>query len=229
MEAGVFNMVENWYPGKVRVGPEGTPGTYEFMQSCFEEQAYFSYAELGVYNADTAKHVCELFPNCTLYLFDFDDTIDQAKVKLSAYQNKIHYFGNSQRYNDSYNWQLLKLIGSNSGRPIFDYVFLDGAHTVAVDALSFFLSDRLLRIGGYLDFDDYNWRLRGSSLDPELVNVIADQYTEEQIDAYQVRLIVDELVRRTLGYDEVVENKVFCKTKPSESILKSGLLKDQKT
>jgi hypothetical protein len=40
-----------------------------------------------------------------------------------------------------------------------DYVFLDGAHTFAIDALTFFLTDRLLKIGGHFDFDDYSWKL----------------------------------------------------------------------
>ena len=42
--------------------------------------------------------------------------------------------------------------------PIFDYVFIDGAHTWMLDALAFLLVDRLLRVGGYVDFDDYPGR-----------------------------------------------------------------------
>lgn len=204
-------MVEKWYPHTVRVGPEGTPGTYNFLKGCYSPQAHFSYAELGIYRADTAERVCQLFPNATLYLFDFEEAISEARQKLEAYPNRVFYFANSQRYNDSYNWALVNLIKSNARRPIFDYVFLDGAHTFAIDGLSFFLCDLLLCPGGYLDFDDYNWRLRGSSLDPENIPAIADQYTDEQIDEYQVRLIVDELVRSNINYTEVVENKVFRK------------------
>ena len=205
------NKLKDWYPKSVRVGPEGTPGTYEFMQSVFKPDEHFTYVELGVYKADTARHVCELFPNATLFLFDFEETLEEAKVKLGPYSNKVHYFANSQKYNDSYNWQLLSLIKNHGTRTIFDYVFLDGAHTFAIDALSFYLCDRLLNKGGYLDFDDYGWRLRGSSLDPEHIPEIALQYTEEQIDAYQVKLIVDELVRPDERYVEAIKNKVFRK------------------
>jgi hypothetical protein len=63
--------------------------------------------------------------------------------------------------------------------PIFDYCFLDGAHTFSIDALNFFLCDKLTRIGGFIDFDDYNWTLRGSSLDPSKVPEIGEQYTAE--------------------------------------------------
>ena len=95
--------------------------------------------------------------------------------------------------------------------PIFDYCFLDGAHTVAVDALTYLLCDKMLRVGGYIDFDDYNWRLRGSSLDPSRIPEIGDQYTEEQIDAFQVKMIIDALVRRDARYKEVVKDKIFQK------------------
>lgn len=204
-------MAENWYPGKLMVGPEGTVGTYEFMKTVFKSRQHFNYAEFGIYLADTTKNVCNLFPNSTLYLFDYHNAIAAAKEKLSCYENKLYCYGNTQKYNDSYNWSLMKLISENNGKQLFDYCFLDGAHTVAVDALTFFLCDKLLRVGGYIDFDDYEWRLRGSSLDPSKVPAIGEQYTEEQIDAFHVKIIVDELVRRDLRYQGVVKNKIFQK------------------
>ncbi|WBU53117.1 hypothetical protein [Paracoccus sp. SCSIO 75233] len=203
-------MSENWYPPELKVNPEGTASTYEMLAQIYQPDAYFSYAEFGIYKADTSRHICEKFPNATLFLFDFEDAISTAKEKLSNYGNKIHYFPNSQKYNDSYNWSLMKLIEQNHA-PIFDYCFLDGAHTVALDALNFFLCDKLLRPGGHMDFDDYSWRLRGSSLDPSKVSDISLQYTEEQIDAYQVKMIVDLLVKRDDGYSEVIQNKVYRK------------------
>jgi hypothetical protein len=204
-------MDKNWYPESVRVGPEGTPATYEFLTQEYATDAHFTYAELGIYNGDTARNVCERFPNCTLYLFDFESTVQEAGRKLASYENRIFTYGNTQKYNDSYNWPLMKLLNSNRQRPLFDYVFLDGAHTFAIDALSYFLCDLLLRPGGFLDFDDYGWRLRGSSLDPTNIPEITEQYTEEQIDSFQVKLVVDGLVRTNTNYREVVENKIFQK------------------
>jgi hypothetical protein len=201
----------NWYPETLRVGPRGTPSTYEFMRAVFPADSHFSYAEFGIYHGDTARHVCELFPNATLFLFDFDANIEKARARLSGFPNRIHYFPNSQRYNDSYNWALAKLIASNSRGGLFDYCFLDGAHTFAVDALCFLLCDRLLRPGGYMDFDDYGWTLRGSSLDPAHVPQIAAQYSDEQIDTAQVKMIVETLVRPDPRYEEIVPKKIYQK------------------
>lgn len=200
-----------WYPETLKVGPQGTAGTYHFMKEVFPAESYFSYAEFGIYKGDTARHVCELFPNATLFLFDFEENIARAKTALAAHAHRIHFFPNSQRYNDSYNWSLGKLIATNTRGGIFDYCFLDGAHTYAVDALTFFLCDRLLRVGGYMDFDDYAWTLRGSSLDPAHVPQIAEQYTEEQIGTQQVKMIVDTLVRPDPRYEEIVPKKIYQK------------------
>lgn len=204
-------MADNWYPPTLKVGLSGTPGTYQFMKSVYGPNQHFSYAEFGIYKADTARNICQIFSNSTLHLFDFNTAIDAARETLAHFKNRIFYYSNTQKFNDSYNWALMRLINENNGEKIFDYCFLDGAHTVAVDALNFFLCDRLLRVGGYMDFDDYEWRLRGSSLDPEKIPVIADQYTDEQIDAFQVKMIVDDLVKRDKRYIEVVKDKIYQK------------------
>ena len=70
----------------------------------------------------------------------------------------------------------------------------------------------VLSHGGFLDFDDYSWTLKGSSLDPSLCPDIALQYTPEQIDDAQVKRIVNQLVRTNPRYVEVVKNKIFRKS-----------------
>jgi hypothetical protein len=204
-------MSTDWYPSKINVGPEGNRATRNFITTVFDPSQHFTYAEFGIYKADTARRVCDIFPKCVLHLFDFHENIQAAKRKLSKFSNPIFYYGNSQKYNDSYNWNLMKLLERSPEQAVFDYCFLDGAHTVAIDALTFFLCDKMLRVGGFMDFDDYGWRLRNSSLDPQKVPVIGDQYTDEQINAFQVRMIVDILVRPDRRYEEVKENKVFRK------------------
>jgi hypothetical protein len=167
--------MDKWYPEKLRVGPDGTKRTFEQMKKVYQKDQKFTYAEFGIYLGDTARNVCEYFPNATVYLFDFDSALDKARIKLAAHADRIKYFPNSQKYCDSYNWPLMKLIETEPFEGLFDFCFLDGAHTVAIDALTFFLCDRLLKVGGYMDFDDYGWRLRGSSLDPAKTPAIALQ------------------------------------------------------
>ena len=198
----------DWYPKVLRVGSQGTSSTYNFMQTIYKSQDCFHYGEFGFYEGSTIKNVRKLFPNAIIHSFDFEDKVLALKETLAGFN---YYYTNTQRYNDSYNWSLMKIIENRGVTPFFDYVFLDGAHTVAIDALTFFLCDKLLKIGGYIDFDDYSWSIKGSSLDPKKVPEIAQQYTDEQISSKQVAMIVDLLVKTDDRYEEVVSNKVFKK------------------
>jgi hypothetical protein len=171
-------------------------------------------AEIGIYEGHTSLAIAKILNGSgELHLFDYQDRIDDVKKKIErAGYNNIRTFGSSYKLLDSYNWQLAKLIEKNDC-PIYDYIFLDGAHTFAIDALTFFLADRLLKIGGYFDFDDYYWKLGTSpTLRPERFPLTAKLYTREQIDTGQVEMIVRLLVRKSGRYRELVENKVFQKT-----------------
>jgi hypothetical protein len=64
----------------------------------------------------------------------------------------------------SYTWFLhdtlrAQLDAGGRVEPRYDFVFIDGAHTWDVDALAFSLTDRLLRPGGWILFDDLGWKL----------------------------------------------------------------------
>ena len=198
----------SWYPKKIAFHPEGTPSTIQFLKSHYARESKFVYAEFGVYEGATALAIAEFFPNAKLFLFDFEDNISRIRYKFNHFNSRVTFLGNSEKYLDSYNWSLSKLIQSDPDLR-FDYVFIDGAHTFAIDALTFFMCKSILNVGAYLDFDDYDWRILGSSLDPAKVPEIGLQYSQEQIDDFQVARIVNQFVRTDKDFFEVVEEKVF--------------------
>ena len=170
-------------------------------------------AEIGIYRGMTSERLAEyLGGEGELHLFDFDDVVEPvaARLKAAGFDN-VSAHGNSRKLLDSYNWSLMKLLREHED-PIFDYVFLDGAHTWGVDGFAFFLIDRLLRPGGYLDLDDYGWSLgRSPTMRPTVLPITAELYTDEQIEARQVALVVDLLIRRDERYEEVVPQRIFRK------------------
>jgi predicted O-methyltransferase YrrM len=172
-----------------------------------------SYAELGVYEGDTALAIAMSLDGAgELHLFDFEDRVEAvaARLRHAGHENVVAH-ANSRRLLDSYNWSLMQLLQERE-TPVFDYVFVDGAHTWAHDALAFFLIDRLLQPGGYIDFDDYAWTLRSSpSMNPAAFPEVEQLYTDDQIDTAQVALVVDLLVKLDPAYEEVVPNKIFRK------------------
>jgi predicted O-methyltransferase YrrM len=170
-------------------------------------------AEIGIYHGDTSREIAKwLNGRGELHLFDFHDRVEEVASELrAAGHNNVRTFPSSYKLLDSYNWPLAKLLKEHE-EPIYDYVFIDGARTWAVDALTTLLVDRLLKVGGYLDFDDYYWTLAGSpSLNPETFPLTGRLYTEEQIATQQVKMICELLVRRDPRYEEIVPNKIFRK------------------
>jgi predicted O-methyltransferase YrrM len=171
------------------------------------------YAEIGIYQGFTAARIAEVLAGeGEIHLFDFEDRVEPVAAALRAGgHGNVVVHPNSRRLLDSYNWSLMRLL-ERQGGPVFDYVFLDGAHTWAHDALAFLLVDRLLAPGGYLDLDDYTWTLRDSpSMNPDVFPDVRELYSDEQIATRQVALVVDLLVRPDPRYEEVVPDKVFRK------------------
>jgi len=188
-------------------------GANDVTVATFAESGCRRYAEIGVYKGYTASRVAEVLGgDGEIHLFDYADRVEPvARALREAGHANVVAHPNSRRVLDSYNWSLMRVLAER-GEDAFDYVFLDGAHTWVHDALAFALADRLLAPGGYVDFDDYRWTLRASpSMNPEAFPEVERLYTDEQIDAQQVALVVDLLVRRDARYEEVVADKVFRK------------------
>jgi predicted O-methyltransferase YrrM len=202
-------LVKRTFPTSALNVTGANTGTIEF----FATTDSLVYAEIGVYQGDTAMGIAEhLAGRGEIHLFDFDDRVRPAAKRLreAGHRNVVAH-PNSRRLLDSYNWSLMHMLAEHDG-PVFDYVFVDGAHTWGLDALAFLLVDRLLRPGGHVDFDDYGWSFRHSpSMNPDAFPELEQLYTPEQIDQPQVALIVDLLVRPDHRYSEVVPNKVFRK------------------
>ena len=183
--------------------------TMEFLTSTDAR----TIGEIGVDQGATSEAILAwLGGQGVLHLFDFEDCLERVTQRLRV--NHLTNFvahGNSRRTLDSYNWSLMRMLQQNAA-PIFDYVYLDGAHTWPIDALTFFLIDQLLKPGGYIDFDDYHWTIDGSpTVNPRVHPRMREMYTEEQMQTRQMALIVDLLVRRPGHYAEVVPDKIFRK------------------
>lgn len=167
-------------------------------------------AEVGIYEGHTSEPLAQyLNGQGELHLFDYEERVRDvvAKLNRAGYNNVIGH-PNSHKTMDSYNWSLMRVLKEQT-EPIYDYVYLDGAHTWNIDALAFLLIDRLLKVGGYIDFDDYHWSPQKSRAMNPLVTRL--MFTTSQIRESHVRLIVDLLVKRDPRYAEVKKNKIYKK------------------
>jgi len=167
-------------------------------------------AEIGVYRGHTTRELAQIIPpGGSLHLFDFEDVVarvaDDAR-NLAPPSVSVVAYPSTHKVKDSYCWQLGRLLRENH-HPIWDYVYLDGAHTWDVDGFAVLLAARLLRPGGHIELDDYVWTM-ASSRALSGFDKTREWYTDEQIQTPAIKMICDVLLRRG-GFEEVSRDRLF--------------------
>jgi predicted O-methyltransferase YrrM len=166
-------------------------------------------AEIGVGIGATTKGLAEtLNGRGQLHIFDFAKSVDELADDLAKLGfTNVTPHGNTEKYWDSYHWSLMKLWQSVQ-QPVFDYCYLDGSHAIIHDIAAFFLADRLLKVGGTMDLDDYDWTFASS----KAMSHIRDRYmTSEQEASKQVKMLVDTFIKRNPRYEVIAENRIYRK------------------
>lgn len=123
---------------------------------------------------------------------NIDDLISQL-----GYNNIVTYYFEPT----SYTWRLMKML-EESTTPRFDLCYIDGAHNWFVDGFAFFLSDRLLRHGGWIIFDDLDWTYSTSPTLSE-TNMVKSMPAEER-KTPQIRRVYELLVKTHPAYGNFV-------------------------
>jgi len=178
------------------IPPERGEELYRFIR----EHRPRNCLELGVGHGASALYIgAALEANGSGTLTSVDLT--SARNRRPPATDLIHLAGLSDRVDvvfedTSYTWFLhdvlrAQLVGDGEIEPRYDFVFIDGAHTWDVDALAFSLTDRLLRPGGWILFDDLDWKLDGRW----------GRVPDHQRSLAQVSEIWELLVVTNSGYD----------------------------
>lgn len=171
------------------------------------------FAEIGVGIGATTVEVCRILSNRgEVHIFDYESKVIELKADLEAlgFRNIVAH-GNRRLHWDSYVWSLLKVMDAN-GCEFFDYVYLDGAHTVFHDLSAYLVAKRLLKVGGFLDLDDYYWSWAISpTMNPDKCPWIRDFMTPEQLQVSHVQIIVESFIEQDVEFEVVVARKVFRK------------------
>lgn len=155
-----------------------SPAAGEELHEFVREQRFERCMELGFAHGGSAVYIASaLEANGVGHLDSVD--LHVAKERVPPATETLQRAGLEHRvtlhYEDtSYTWFLHdklreQLRDGDSLEPLYDFVFIDGAHTWDVDALAFALVDRLLKPGGWILLDDLDWNIGDS--DPSLPEV----------------------------------------------------------
>jgi predicted O-methyltransferase YrrM len=94
-----------------------------------------------------------------------------------------------------YNWWLADLLrqqdAGDAYQPLFDFIFLDGAHEWQPDALAVYLAVQLLKPGGWLVLDDLDFSLRSM---PHWRNSHG-HLSDRELDTCQIGMVWDLVIK----------------------------------
>lgn len=107
----------------------------------------------------------------------------------------------------SYNWWLKKQIVARSDsagntEPVYDFVFLDGAHEWNIDGLAVVLIEKLLKPGGWLLLDDLDWTYATSPSVIASPSALPKNLSEEELHEPHIRAVFDVLLKPHPAFTE---------------------------
>lgn len=130
-------------------------GSYEGASACYLIEKLSNHCTFELHCVDTwlgsIEHQVDGVASSNMAVVEarFKSNIKMAKKKTAGLNKVIIHKKTSEKY-------LSKLIGSGTTN-FFDFIYIDGSHQ-APDVLSdSVLAFKLLKIGGYMAFDDYLW------------------------------------------------------------------------
>jgi predicted O-methyltransferase YrrM len=93
---------------------------------------------------------------------DLVDTSYSPSAEELVNQAKLDSYVSIYREKSSYTWFLKKRIEQRTRldsvcEPEFDLCFIDGPKDWTIDGAAFFMVDKLMKEGGWIIFDDYDW------------------------------------------------------------------------
>lgn len=97
-------------------------------------------------------------------------------------------------------WRMMKLLEQ---REVFDFIYIDSEHTWQCTGFHFFLAEKLLRVGGWILFDDLDYVLTEQ---PHADQPWALRMTREQRETAQVRLVWEMLAKQHPHFSSFIED-----------------------
>lgn len=120
------------------------------------------------------------------------DPSAQSLVDAAGLAHRVEFVYEQTSYTWFLHDALRRQLRDDHIEPLYDFVFIDGAHSWDADALAFALVDRLVKPGGWILLDDLDW-----TMDAELYPDVPAY----QRDIPQVRAIWELLALTNSSYD----------------------------
>jgi predicted O-methyltransferase YrrM len=118
-------------------------------------------------------------------------------------------FASIVRMQTGYTWFLHDEIARNTAgeacRPIYDLCVIDGPKNWTIDGAAFFFVDKLLKPGGWILFDDYDWSYAKSGKGRDVTDGITHRrLSPAELETPHIREVFELLVKQHPHYGRLV-------------------------
>jgi len=179
---------------------------YDFIRKAKPDKCL----ELGFYHGSSSCYIAAaLQENGSGHLTSID-RVSALKLKPSitdmALKTGLNDYITPIFAEKSYNWELMKIIEKNSLEnglePVYDFCFIDGAHSWETDGFAFLLCAKLLKPGGWVLFDDLAYRFQDTFAKQD---ANSDEYlkdmTNEELNTPQIEKVFSLLVSQHPSFE----------------------------
>lgn len=135
---------------------------------------------------------------------EFDPSAEEQleRCRLSRYARVV-------RMQTGYTWFLHDEVRRHTRdglcRPSYDLCIIDGPKNWTIDGFSFFLVDKLLKPGGWIIFDDFDWTYAAADQSRPATDGISHRsLSEEERSTPHIREVFELLVMQHPGYSQFV-------------------------
>lgn len=147
----LFEFDQNWHENQV-------PVLKKMFLPLFEGKKDIDALEIGSFEGRSTNWWLENLPIKNMVCIDTWEGSEDFKTIPVVFEKAFENFKNNVGdrvtwYKESSHVMLPKLEGQ------FDFIYIDGSHFANDVCLDAMLSDRLLKKGGIMLFDDYLWQL----------------------------------------------------------------------
>lgn len=173
------------------------------------------YIAAALHEIGAGKLVCVDLESSARLAPTLEDLTEKAGIRDFV---EIH------REANSYTWFLKKNIERRTEngvcQPEYDFCFIDGAKNWTIDGMAFFCVDKLLKQGGTLLFDDYQWVYSGYSKDV-MDGITIRDLSEDQIREPNIKAIFELLVMQHDKYSDFIIDEDWAWARKTQSDAKS--------
>jgi predicted O-methyltransferase YrrM len=183
-----------------------------YLYKLVSEEDVFDILELGIAHGTASCYMAAALQEKGRGSVTAVDLVAAADAYDPSAEAQVHQLGFDDlvkvvRMETGYTWFLHDEIRRNTVdgacREVYDLCIIDGPKNWTIDGAAFFMADKLLKQGGLLIFDDYDWTYAHVSKEREATDGITHRsLSDSEFRTPQIREVFELLVRQHPNYSD---------------------------